>query len=125
LGPYPSSPIFGFLENGGGAEGGGGYNAFNAFNRSRTCGASKKTSSSYASHLIKYRLEEKMSKKDKKAKKKHSTNGSRKQDKVEDGFVSASQKTLSSLAPGQQVSIDKKAYEKELARLQVELNKLQ
>lgn len=70
-------------------------------------------------------LEEKMSKKDKKAQKKHSADGSKKQDKVEVRPIPVTQHAPSSITPEQQISINKKTYEKELARLQMELVKLQ
>src|SRR5215208_4690816 len=70
-------------------------------------------------------LEEKMSKKDKKAHKKHSANGSEKEDKVEVGTSLVTQQAPPFIAPEQQRSISKKTYEKELARLQRELIKLQ
>ena len=63
-----------------------------------------------------------MSKKDKKNKKKHSANGSKKHEHVE--ALPASTAAVS-VSGGQQISVDKKTYEKELARLQVELVKLQ
>jgi len=63
-----------------------------------------------------------VSKKDKKNKKKHSANGSKKHEHVE--AMPASTATVS-VSRGQQISVDKKTYEKELARLQVELVKLQ
>src|SRR6266496_5914526 len=66
-----------------------------------------------------------MSKKDKKSHKKHSANGSQKQDEVEIRPISVIQHTPLSIPPEGQLSINKKAYEKELARLQVELIKLQ
>ena len=66
-----------------------------------------------------------MSKKDKKAKKKHSVDGSKKQDHVEVGHVSTALPAASSIPPEQQLAINKKTYNKELARLQVELIKLQ
>ena len=67
-----------------------------------------------------------MSKKDKKnKKKKHSAEESKKQDKVEIQPVTGRQHTAESVAPEGQIPIDKKIYEKELARLQVELVKLQ
>ena len=66
-----------------------------------------------------------MSKKDKKAKKKHSADGSRKQDKAEVQPRLASHQGPSSIKRDQQTPIDKKTYEKELARLQMELIKLQ
>jgi polyphosphate kinase 2 len=59
-----------------------------------------------------------MSKKDKKNKKKHSANGSKKEGQVE--AVTSAQ-----VPPDEQVGINKRTYEKELARLQVELIKLQ
>jgi polyphosphate kinase 2 len=64
-----------------------------------------------------------MSKKDKKARKNHSADGSKKQDSVA-SVVTASQ-PVSSIPTEQQLAIDKKTYSKELARLQVELIKLQ
>ena len=70
-------------------------------------------------------LEEKMSKKDKKAQKKHSADGSKKQDKVDVRSIAVSGQALLSVAPEQKLSINKKLYEKELARLQEELIKLQ
>jgi len=66
-----------------------------------------------------------MSKKDKKAKKKHSANGSKDQDKGEVQPVATQQDAASSIPAEQQLPIDKKTYKKELARLQVELVKLQ
>ncbi len=66
-----------------------------------------------------------MSKKEKKSEKKHSANGSKKQKKAEIGFAPAGPQRLSTIAPEGQISISKKAYEKELARLQKELIKLQ
>ena len=66
-----------------------------------------------------------MSKKEKKAKKKHSSNGSNKQDTVEVQTTSNEQQVASILPPDGQVPIDKKIYEKELARMQEELVKLQ
>ena len=66
-----------------------------------------------------------MSKKDKKAHKKHSANGSEKEDKVEVGTSLVTQQAPPFIAPEQQRSISKKTYEKELARLQRELIKLQ
>jgi polyphosphate kinase 2 len=70
-------------------------------------------------------LEEKMSKKDKKTKKKNSADGSNQEDKIEVQSVSGTQQALSSIPPDGQLSINKKTYEKELARLQMELIKLQ
>jgi polyphosphate kinase 2 len=66
-----------------------------------------------------------MSKKDKKANKKNSANGSKKQDSVDVLPLSTIAQSASSLPPDNQISIDKKLYEKELARLQKELIKLQ
>ena len=66
-----------------------------------------------------------MSKKDKKAKKKHSANGSKDQDQGEVQPVATKQDAAPSISVEQQLSIDKKTYKKELARLQVELVKLQ
>ncbi len=66
-----------------------------------------------------------MSKKDKKAKDKHSADGSKKQDKVEIAPISMTLQSVSSLPPEDQFPINKKTYEKELARLQKELIKLQ
>ena len=60
-----------------------------------------------------------MSKKDKKAQKKHSPDGSNKKNKAE-GLDAPS-----SITSRNQVALNKKMYEKELARLQVELVKLQ
>jgi len=60
-----------------------------------------------------------MSKKDEKKKKKLSSNGSEKQDLLE------TNPTAAQVPTDQQVVIDKKTYEKELARLQKELIKLQ
>ena len=66
-----------------------------------------------------------MSKKDKKAKEKHSENGSKKHDKVEVMPMSTTFQTISTVPPEEQFHIDKKTYEKELVRLQKELIKLQ
>ena len=66
-----------------------------------------------------------MSKKDKKDKKKHSADGSKSQEVVEVRPISVTQHTILSITPEQQHSISKKTYEKELARLQEELIKLQ
>jgi len=66
-----------------------------------------------------------MSKKDKKAKDKHSANGSKKHDKVEVTPMSMTFQEVSSILPEDQFPINKKTYEKELARLQEELIKLQ
>ncbi len=62
-----------------------------------------------------------MSKKDKKSKNKHSKDNSLEQQKDESPTLPA----VSSIPPKNQQAIDKKSYEKELARLQVELIKLQ
>jgi polyphosphate kinase 2 len=78
--------------------------------------------------ITEYRLEEEMSKKekkDRKAKKKHSSNGSNKQDTVEVQPISGNHQAVSSIPPEGQLPISKKTYEKELARLQEELIKLQ
>jgi polyphosphate kinase len=75
--------------------------------------------------------EEEMSKKDKqdkkvkKAKKKHSSNGTENQEMVEVQTISKNQQVVSIIPPHEQIPIDKKTYEKELARLQLELVKLQ
>jgi polyphosphate kinase 2 len=66
-----------------------------------------------------------MSKKNKKAKKKDSSDGSNKHNQVDVQTILATGHAFSSIAPEQQLSINKKAYEKELAHLQVELVKLQ
>ena len=66
-----------------------------------------------------------MSKKDKKGKKKHSSNGSKREDPVETQTRSKDLPVASFIPREGQIPIDKKAYEKELARLQVELVKLQ
>jgi polyphosphate kinase len=66
-----------------------------------------------------------MSKKDKKAKKKHSSNDSENHEMVEVQTISKDQQIASLIPADGQISIDKKEYEKELARLQVELVKLQ
>jgi polyphosphate kinase len=68
---------------------------------------------------------DKKEKKEKKAKKKHSSNGSKKQDLVEVQVITENQ-SVASLVPSEgQIPITKKKYEKELARLQEELVKLQ
>jgi polyphosphate kinase 2 len=64
-------------------------------------------------------------KKDKKAKKNHSSNGLENQEVVEVETISKDQQVASLIPPDGQIPIDKKRYEKELARLQVELVKLQ
>jgi polyphosphate kinase len=69
-------------------------------------------------------LEETMSKKDEK-KKKHSSNGSNNQDSSQTLPVESTIQTIVQIPPDQQVIINKKTYEKELARLQKELIKLQ
>jgi polyphosphate kinase 2 len=74
---------------------------------------------------VKDPLEEKMSKKEKKSEKKHSANGSKKHDRQEMGVISGASATHSTTALEDQLCIDKKTYEKELARLQKELIKLQ
>ena len=66
-----------------------------------------------------------MSKKDKKHKKKHSTDGSGKNDHIEAMPASTTLPAAASVPPDEQVTINKKTYENELARLQVELIKLQ
>ena len=66
-----------------------------------------------------------MSKKDKKNKKKHSAEESKKQDKVEVQPGTGGRHTVGSVPSEGQIPIDKKIYENELARLQVELVKLQ
>jgi polyphosphate kinase len=65
-----------------------------------------------------------MSKKDEK-KKKRSPNGSEEQDFIEHYPVAATNQAAAQVPPDQQIVIDKKSYEKELARLQKELIKLQ
>ena len=68
-----------------------------------------------------------MSKKDKKkkSKDKHSENGAKKKDKARIMPVSVTSQIVSSVPTEDQFPINKKSYEKELARLQVELIKLQ
>ncbi len=66
-----------------------------------------------------------MSKKDKKDKKKHSANGSKKQDKIEVVPMTMTLQAVSSIQLKDQFPVSKKTYEKELARLQKELIKLQ
>jgi len=66
-----------------------------------------------------------MSKKDKKDKKKHSANGSKKQDRIEVAPITITLQPVSSIPTKDQFPINKKTYEKELARLQKELIKLQ
>lgn len=67
----------------------------------------------------------KKDKKDKKAKKKYSSNGSENQEVIEVETISQDQQVASLIPPDGQIPIDKKVYKKELARLQVELVKLQ
>src|SRR5215216_2961247 len=64
-----------------------------------------------------------MSKKEKKAKDKHSANGSKKHNQVE--VFPMTFQTVSSVPPEDQFPVNKKTYEKELAHLQEELIKLQ
>ena len=64
-------------------------------------------------------------KKDKKAKKNYSFNGLENQEVVEVETISKDQQVASLIPADGQIPIDKKRYEKELARLQVELVKLQ
>ena len=68
-----------------------------------------------------------MSKKDKKEKKKkkHSSNGSNQEEAIEVQTFAMERQMVSRIPPDGQIPIDKKSYEKELARLQVELVKLQ
>src|SRR5436190_765831 len=66
-----------------------------------------------------------MSKKDKKDKHKHSENGSKKHDQIEAAPMSMTFQEVSSIPPEDQFPVNKKTYEKELARLQKELIKLQ
>ena len=66
-----------------------------------------------------------MSKKDKKHKGKHSSNGSKKQDQVPEVPVAMTVRPVSTVDPKDRCPINKKTYEKELARLQEELIKLQ
>src|SRR6266508_3526143 len=87
--------------------------------------STQRTEAAQTSGLINNCLEEKMSKKDKKAKRKHSADGSKKQDTVEVDPVSTVLQAVPSISSEQQLAIDKKTYNKELARLQVELIKLQ
>jgi len=67
----------------------------------------------------------KKDKKDKKAKKKHSPNGSDSQETIEVQTISNDQQVASLVPPDGQIPIKKKIYEKELARLQIDLVKLQ
>jgi polyphosphate kinase 2 len=66
-----------------------------------------------------------MSKKDVKSKKKHSPNGSKKQDSGEARLASTAVHEPAQVPSDDRLVIDKKSYEKELARLQKELIKLQ
>jgi polyphosphate kinase len=66
-----------------------------------------------------------MSKKEKKAKNKHSGNRSGKQDSIEVTTLSDDKKVAVQIPPEGQIPIKKKTYEKELVRLQEELVKLQ
>jgi len=66
-----------------------------------------------------------MSKKDKKNKKKHPKDGGKNQSQVEVAATWNTQKNVSTVPSDQRIAINKKIYEKELARLQVELIKLQ
>ena len=70
------------------------------------------------------RLEEKIAKK-KKDKKKNSANGSGNRHYIEAQYATGNRFMVSSIPPDEQITIDKKTYEKELARLQEELVKLQ
>ena len=74
-------------------------------------------------------LEEKKSKKDKKKdkkeKKKYSANESGNHHYIEAQYATGNRFMVSSIPPDEQITIDKKTYEKELARLQEELVKLQ
>ena len=67
----------------------------------------------------------KKDKKEKKAKKKHSSNGSNDQEMIEVKTISEDQQVASRIPPEGQIPIKKKTYEDELARLQLELVKLQ
>jgi polyphosphate kinase len=66
-----------------------------------------------------------MAKKSKKDKKKQSADGSNNQETVEVETISKDQKVASLIPSDGQITINKKTYEKELTRLQVELVKLQ
>jgi polyphosphate kinase 2 len=68
---------------------------------------------------------DKKKKKGKKAKANHSSNGTETQEVVEVETISRDQQVASLIPEDGQIPIDKKSYEKELARLQVELVKLQ
>jgi polyphosphate kinase len=67
----------------------------------------------------------KKDKKEKKAKKKQASNGSSDQEMIEVKTISEDQQVASRIPPEGQFPIKKKIYEDELARLQVELVKLQ
>jgi polyphosphate kinase len=66
-----------------------------------------------------------MSKKDEKNHKKHSSTGSKKQDRIETLSPAMTTPEAPPLPVDQKIEIDKRSYEKELARLQKELIKLQ
>ena len=66
-----------------------------------------------------------MPKKDKKSKKKLSKDGEKKKNRVKATTSWNSQQEVSTVPPDKQITITKKIYNKELARLQVELIKLQ
>ena len=68
---------------------------------------------------------DKKDRKDKKSKKKHSSNGTENQEVIEVQTISNDHPVVSLVPPEEQIPIDKKTYEKELARLQLELVKLQ
>ena len=68
---------------------------------------------------------DKKDKKEKKGKKKHSSNGTENQEMVGVQKVPNDHPVASLIPPDGQIPIDKKTYEKELARLQLELVKLQ
>jgi polyphosphate kinase len=67
----------------------------------------------------------KKDKKDKKSKKNHSSNGTENPEIVEVQSISKNQQVASLIPADGQIPVDKKTYEKELARLQRELVKLQ
>src|SRR5688572_20401376 len=92
------------------------------YNLCKRAGSSERVQGPSISVLPSDHLEATMSKKDKKNKKKHSANGSKKHEHLE--AMPASKATVA-LSRDQQIPGDKKTYEKELARLQVELVKLQ
>ena len=68
---------------------------------------------------------DKQDKKGKKTKKKLSSNGTENQEMIEVQTISKNRPVVSTIPPNEQIPIDKKTYEKELARLQLELVKLQ